>query len=192
MLFYYYKDRERFLFHKKTRERRGMMKKQGSGLRGRTIIVLLMAIMSFGFLFSEEAQDPSILNLDRIFSKEFEEKVFGPAVWMERRSGYTVLEKEKDKDGRREIVFYDVETGRREVLVPAWRLTPPSESSPLSIENYAWSRDAVFLLIFANTKARIRQRHTGGLLGAGHRHLGMAEARRGRSPAIFDERDVFA
>jgi hypothetical protein len=39
-------------------------------------------------------------------------------------------------------VRYDVETGHlKTILVPASRLVPPGDSTPLNVEEYSWSPD---------------------------------------------------
>jgi len=96
--------------------------------------------------------DSSLLTLDRIYgSKEFTARPFGPARWLEDGSAYTTLEPASDGGGQ-DIVRYDVESGRREVMVSARQLTPPGAESPLDIENYAWSPDGRMLLVFTNTR----------------------------------------
>jgi len=51
-----------------------------------------------------------------------------------------------------DVVRYDVESGRREVLVAAQALTPKGANEPLQVEDYAWSPDQKQLLIFTNTR----------------------------------------
>ncbi len=106
--------------------------------------------------------DDSLLTLDKIFvAKEFDTKSFGPAKWLDDGSGYTVLEKSKEHEDAKEIVRYDTESGERTVLVPAERLIPDGESSPLGISSYDWSTDRSKLLVFTNTK-RVWRRNTRG------------------------------
>ncbi len=96
--------------------------------------------------------DSSLLTLDRIYgSKEFVPQRFGPARWLEDGSAYTTLEPAPDGNGQ-DIVRYDVESGRREIMVAARQLTPAGAESPLEIENYSWSPDGQKLLVFTNTR----------------------------------------
>lgn len=60
-----------------------------------------------------------------------------------------------------DIVRYDAATGARSVLVSGSRLTPAGASAPLSIDDYAWSRDGRRLLLFTNT-ARVWRQNTRG------------------------------
>lgn len=110
----------------------------------------------------QQEGDPSLLNLERIFSsREFAPDRFGPARWLEYRSAYTVLEEsESDKDAR-DIVLYNPETGQREILVSSNQLVPQGGENSLSISNYEWSSDGKKLLIFTNTKRVWRQNTRG-------------------------------
>ncbi len=102
---------------------------------------------------SAQSQDPSLLTLERIYaSADFRGEFFGPASWLADGSGYATLEPSAQFRGGREIVRYDPETGDREIIVPAQRLIPPGESSPLRISGYQWSEDGTKLLIFTNTR----------------------------------------
>jgi len=108
--------------------------------------------------------DPSLLNLERIYSsREFAPERFGPAKWLEQRSGYTTLERSRSKKhaDARDIVFYDPESGEREILVSASRLIPGGQSQPLSISDYEWSSNGQKLLIFTNTERVWRQNTRG-------------------------------
>ncbi|HTI04916.1 MAG TPA: S9 family peptidase [Gemmatimonadales bacterium] len=99
--------------------------------------------------------DTSLLTVDRIFaSPEFRSGTFGPLAWLADGISYTTLE--QPASGRpgagRDIVRYDAETGLRTILVPAARLIPAGDSTPLAIEDYSWSADGRKLLIFTNSQ----------------------------------------
>jgi dipeptidyl-peptidase-4 len=111
--------------------------------------------------FAQNA-DSSLLTLDRIFSsREFSPEHFGPARWIDGGAGYTTLEPSMETRGGKDIVRYETESGRREVIVSASRLIPPGDSLPLRISSYEWSKDARRLLIFTNTKRVWRQNTRG-------------------------------
>jgi dipeptidyl-peptidase-4 len=52
----------------------------------------------------------------------------------------------------REIVKYDTATGERSVLVSVEQLTLPESEKPLEIQDYCWSHDSSWLLVFTNTQ----------------------------------------
>ncbi len=115
-----------------------------------------------GTLSAQVPDNPAFLNLDRLFrSSEFVPERFGPARWLADGSGYTTLETSDGYPGADEIIRYEPESGRREVLVPASRLIPEERDTPLPIEDYAWSPDGEKLLIFTNTQ-RVWRHNTRG------------------------------
>ena len=124
-------------------------------------LLLLSLILAASQAFAQQS-DPSILTLSRLYSSsEFVSQTLGPVRWLDDGAGYTRLEASATvKDGR-DIVRYDVETGRREVLVAAGRFIPKGSSSPLAIENYNWSPNKTLLLIFTNSQRVWRQNTRG-------------------------------
>ncbi len=97
--------------------------------------------------------DSSLLTVDRIFaSTEFRSGSFGPLAWLSDGLGYTTLERPNGGRPGRDIIRYDAETGARVILVPAGRLVPAGDSTPLDIEEYTWSADGRRLLIFTNSQ----------------------------------------
>jgi dipeptidyl-peptidase-4 len=117
---------------------------------------------SVALLSTEEPTNTAWLTVDRIFGKEeFKTQDWGPARWLKDGSGYTTLEKSETVKEARDIVRYEPESGRREVLVWASNLLARGESKPLKIEDYAWSDDGRKLLLFTNTK-RVWRKETRG------------------------------
>ena len=84
-------------------------------------------------------------------SSWFKPETFGPARWLEGGAAYTTVEKAADGRGQ-DLVRYATETGARSVLVSAADLTPPGDTLPLAVEDYAWSPDGSKLLVFTNAK----------------------------------------
>lgn len=83
--------------------------------------------------------------MERVFSTPtFAAKRFGPARWIENGAAYSTVE-----NGA--ILRYDTATGRKSTLVSAAQLTPPG-AKPLEIEDYEWSADSRWLLVFTNTR----------------------------------------
>jgi dipeptidyl-peptidase-4 len=119
--------------------------------------------------------DSSLLTLDRIFSSgEFSGEHFGPARWIDGGAGYTTLEPSKETKRGRDIVRYDTESGRREVMVSASRLIPPGDSIPFRINSYEWSKDGRQLLIFTNAR-RVWRQNTRGDYWVFHLETGKME-----------------
>ncbi len=102
--------------------------------------------------------------IERIFGakKEFEVKTFGPAKWQDDGVSYTTLERSPENETAKDIVRYDTESGNRAVVVTAAQLTPPGpDTKPLAIDDYAWSKDGKWLLIFTNAQKVWRQKTRG-------------------------------
>jgi dipeptidyl-peptidase-4 len=118
----------------------------------RHLAALLILLPLPGLAAARQAQDPGLLSVERIYgSSDFAAQPFGPARWLPGGEAYTTLE--RAGSGRaREIVRYQAASGAREVLVGLRELTPPGDTAPLNIENYAWSADLSRLLIFTNSR----------------------------------------
>jgi dipeptidyl-peptidase-4 len=126
------------------------------------VIITLFAVLCTGIDKNQAQNDMSLLTLDRIFSgRDFSAERFGPARWLEDGSGYTTLEKSQTLGIGRDIVRYDPETGRREILISAERLVPPGENEPLRIDNYIWAQDGKKLLVYTNSRRVWRQNTRG-------------------------------
>jgi len=121
-------------------------------------LFLCFFILSYGFLMSGENKDPSQLTLERIFSSEdFKTERFGPARWLEHRTGYTTLEPVNSGFDGKDIVLYNPKTGKPTVLVQAELLKIPGTEKAMDIDNYSWSPKGDKLLVFTNTKRVWRQ-----------------------------------
>ena len=100
--------------------------------------------------------------IGRIFdAREYDPPRFGPARWLADGAAYTVVERTTEPPAGADIVRYDAATGARTILVPRSRLVPPGRTTPLDVDDYAWSRDGRRLLVFTNTK-KVWRRNTRG------------------------------
>lgn len=122
-------------------------------------------VATHGLTAAQSADEPamgSLLTVERIFGREeFKTADWGPAAWLKDGSGYTTLEKSASlKDGK-DVVRYDPESGKREVLVDASKLVPQGATQPLRIDDYQWSYDTTKLLLFTNSK-RVWRKATRG------------------------------
>ena len=124
--------------------------------------------------------DSSRLTFDMLFSDAFATHWYGPVRWTADGTAYTLLERAADGRGD-DVVRYDAASGRREVLVPAARLTAPGDTVPLAVESYDWSPDGRRLLLFANAQ-RVWRLNTRGdywvldVAGGALRRLGGRDA----------------
>ena len=121
----------------------------------RLFVVLATSLVALlGSLAAQRpATDTSLLTVDRIFgSPEFRGGTLGALAWLSDGTGYSTLEPALGGKPGKDIVRYDAETGLKTILVPAARLVPPGDSTPLEIEEYTWSPDGRRLLIFTNSQ----------------------------------------
>jgi dipeptidyl-peptidase-4 len=125
--------------------------------------LLVSLVFSFNQAYSQDTvADSSLLTVKRIFaSRDFVPQRFGPAHWRNDGSKYVVLERSEEINNGRDIVQYDAESGKKEIMVPATKMIPSGKSEPLRIANYSFSRDEKSLLIFTNTKRVWRQNTRG-------------------------------
>lgn len=124
------------------------------------LAVLFVFILTYtGFA---QKEDKSILTLNKIFnSADFSSERFGPARFIEEGKFYTTLEASKETPGGSDIIKYETETGKREILVSAKLFIYEGQSKPLAINNYIWSQNRNYLLVFTNT-ARVWRYNTRG------------------------------
>ena len=122
-------------------------------LRRICFVAVLLALGSAKVAAQRPANDSSLLTVDRIFaSPEFRAGSVAALAWLSDGVGYTTLERRADGKPGRDIVRYDAESGFRTTLVPATRLVAPGDSTPLDIEEYAWSPDGGKVLIFTHSQ----------------------------------------
>src|SRR6266481_2632700 len=117
--------------------------------------VIVSFLTSLGSLpaAAQRVADSSLLTVDRIFgSPEFRGGTLGPLARLSDGTGYSTLEPALGGKPGKDIVRYDAETGLKTILVPAARLVPPGDSTPLDIEEYTWSADGRRLLIFTKSQ----------------------------------------
>ena len=125
-------------------------------------VVLVLYLLALGDGSGRCAPpDPSLLTLERIFSKrEFDPKTFSGR-WSKKGTSYIALEDSADVKGAQDIVATQVESGVREILVPARDFLPTLESAALKIESFSFSADQSKVLIYTNSK-RVWRRNTRG------------------------------
>lgn len=123
-------------------------------LNPRNPLLLVFALLTFYFTYSQEEQEGSTLTIERIFmSMDFMPDRFGPSSWIDDGNAYTTLERTVDTNLKgRDIVRYETESGEKSILVPAAMLVPAGKEKPLSVAGYSWSNNKEMLLIYTNTE----------------------------------------
>lgn len=112
---------------------------------------MLVLLGALDVAAAEKTNSPT-LTVQRIFdSSEFNGEGFS-ARWLEDGSGYTKFEKSDDPSGGVDLMRYDPKTGAKEILIPAADFVPPGETSPLRVDDHAWSKNRSRLLIYTNSK----------------------------------------
>ncbi|MCI4666956.1 MAG: DPP IV N-terminal domain-containing protein [Bacteroidia bacterium] len=121
------------------------------------ITLFLTLTACFGSLHAQD--DPSMLNLDRIYaSGEFRQQYLPPSKWVQNGEFYTKLEYSRSGPS---IVKYNTATNEAEVIASTDNLTPQSTKSPLRVESYTFSKDESKILIFTNS-SRVWRANTKG------------------------------
>ena len=126
-----------------------------NALSARRLSLLSGFVLSLSQAVSAEDLPPSLkADLERIYSgQELSAKRF-EATFLEEGKAYAMLEARagSDEKDRKDLVRYETATGARGTLVPWEKLVPAGETKPLSIDDYAFSRDGKRLLVFTNSK----------------------------------------
>lgn len=122
-------------------------------MKDRTMRYLLMIFFAGIFSGAMQAQDDGLLTIDRLYKKyEFMGEYFGKITWMPDGSAYTRLEKSGEYPRAYDLMKYELKSGDKSVYIEAKKLIPEGEEEPLVVEDYSWSPDEKWLLIFTNTK----------------------------------------
>lgn len=124
-------------------------------------------LMMAGLVFAasdnadQKKSNPGRLSLERIYgSSEFASSGFSGR-WQRTGAAYEKMEDSTLTKGAKDLVQYDAATGHRTIVVPASRFVPEGQTTPLTIESYAWSHDRSLLLIYTNSKKVWRQNTRG-------------------------------
>lgn len=126
----------------------------------KTTVILVLSLLAAALVGQQQQQSDAVkLDAARITSAEFRTERFGPARWLDG-SHYATLE-QKGSDGPLELVRYDAVSGKRDVLVTAAMLWVPKEGRALNVEDYTFSPDQQWLLVFTDT-ARVWRQNTRG------------------------------
>jgi len=116
------------------------------------LAALLLSVQAAIAQTAQPAVDPK-LTVERIFaSGEFQPERFGGFRWLKDGESYAKLEPSEKVKGSMDLVRYQIETSKRDVLLPAEKLIPSGETKPLEIHGYDWSADDKRVLIYTNSQ----------------------------------------
>ncbi len=106
--------------------------------------------------------DNDRLTLEKIFdSKEFFTSRMARIKWLKFMEGYCMLAPSSSVKGARDILYYNLKKGEREVMIQASQLIPAGKKKSLTIENYTFSRTGEMVLIFTDSQRVWRQNTRG-------------------------------
>ena len=106
--------------------------------------------------------DPAILTVERIYdSEEFSKEELGKIIWSIDNNSYLKTEDHLIFEKGVNIYRHDIESGDKEIIVPAEKLIPLGASTPLVIDEFEFSKDEKKLLIYTNSK-KVWRRNTRG------------------------------
>ena len=111
-------------------------------------------------VFTQAQSDNSLLNIDRLYSDEFEEERMPAYQWISKGDAYIILEPSEEVEGK-DLVAYETADGTRSIYVSAQNLIPSGEDKPLKVSSFTLSDDESKVLLFTNT-ARVWRSNTRG------------------------------
>lgn len=115
-----------------------------------TNILIIFVIIAQFEVFPQENNN-SELTLERIYANhEFKQPKLAKSQWFDGGDSYTILE--KLPNGAQNIVKYETETGKKNIVINGEDLIPANSSRPFPIYNYEFASDLKLVLIFTNTK----------------------------------------
>lgn len=119
------------------------------------VALFVLAISPFAVTYGQTASpavDPN-LTVERIFnSSEFQPERFGGFRWLKDGDSYAKFEPSEKAKGAMDLVRYQIDTDKRDVLLSADKLIPAGETKPLAIHGYDWSSDGKRVLIYTNSQ----------------------------------------
>ena len=120
--------------------------------------VLLLAVTA---LADTAGTNSPLLSVQRIYGSSGFDAESASVRWLDDGSGYTTWESSVRTSGGRDLVRHDPATGATNILVPASDLIPPGRTSPLAVDDHAWSKDRSRLLIYTESR-RVWRTHSRG------------------------------
>lgn len=108
------------------------------------------------------AQEKGLLTLDESIGRsDYYARGVGQIQWVGKGDSYIKVERSATVKNGRDIVSYDVKTGKKEILIPAEKLILKGEQTPIMMENFQITADKDMMLIFNNSQRVWRQNTRG-------------------------------
>ena len=126
---------------------------------GRGAAFIILFLTQFLFLSAQEAGNRDLLDLDRIYSDEFQQQEAPKIQWIENGDAYVIIEASSAIEGAQQLVRYESASQSSNIFVGAEALKVPAGS--LTIESFSLSPDASKVLIFTNS-SRVWRTNTKG------------------------------
>ena len=86
-----------------------------------TLKLSLLLVLQLLFLQAQEQTKSALLDIDRIYSGEFEEETERTIQWIEGGDAYVIIEKSQSLPGADELIRYDSRTQAKSIFVNAGR-----------------------------------------------------------------------
>lgn len=132
-------------------------------MKSKAAIKTLLTVLFLSVLLPLSLPGERQITLDNLFaSQDFRIRRIAPAHWQTVGGAYTRLEKTAtpDLDGM-DIVLYRPGQKKGRLLVSAGQLINEKTKKPLDIEEYSWSEDGNWLLVFTESRQVWRQNSRG-------------------------------
>ena len=124
-----------------------------------TLRLSLLFIFQFIFLYAQQDKNAALLDIDRIYSGEFDQQYERSIQWIENGEAYVIIEKSDKIEGADQLMRYDSKTQEESIYVPAEGLKQGENS--ISVESFSLSKDGTKVLIFTNS-SRVWRSNTKG------------------------------
>lgn len=115
------------------------------------IIITTLVCQAISFSVLSQTTEHALKLQDIYKNGTYGMKGYGPIRWSKDNKGYLTIEANVEVGGR-DLIMYDVRSGRRSVVCSAQSLIPEGQNEPILISDYQWSNDNHKLLLFTNTQ----------------------------------------
>ena len=120
-----------------------------------TIKFILVLLFIFGNQLSFTQQRTKTYTIEDIYNNvpAFQTKSVRGIQWIENGKAYSFLETDTSTK-RTNVMRYDVESGKKSLLIDANKLKMKGDTTAFSIQNYFWSKDERYIIFTGSLAAR--------------------------------------